>query len=515
MKRSVYLFAWIACFTGSAAFAQEPLPNLNLAFELYNDNGQNAPDLASPIACGSQLTMAPNSTKRIHCFATLSTDQGGRIGGWSISISGSGDSIRFGQNRCTKPCQSRQIFGDNAEGDEVFFQAPVPLQPPDSAECAGCNGFADKEPTDGPLAGMGAQGPGFVDGVALTIEIGRAVKLPVGKFRILSFWIEVKRGAATDPQQTVSLTYKDGLQATGNFTENSINVDTMAIGFEQGLTATGCNFIIPGGVVVEPCPATKDNGFYFGNNAKAATYAIGASDATFPISMRTKGDSLGFSMGVQRSGNNITFADDVVGQTNNQGDTVTIELLIIDTTGNTVKPTDLNTATGPTHAEKPVTKIEVGAALAAKTDDSLVSNLNPTVGGPGFTVGYVVDIGGSGEVIPATGTGDMCPAHEILIVTIGGVAPPTRFSRGDVNSDERINIADPIIAAQNIFLNRIILFNCQKMLDANDDGQLNGADPVALLNWIFLGANNLAAPFRTCGTDPTEDDLTCEASNCE
>ena len=49
-----------------------------------------------------------------------------------------------------------------------------------------------------------------------------------------------------------------------------------------------------------------------------------------------------------------------------------------------------------------------------------------------------------------------------------------------------------------------------------NDGTVNIADTIALLGYLFNSAPPPGAPFTTCGTDPTEDALDCEAfSPCE
>ena len=51
-----------------------------------------------------------------------------------------------------------------------------------------------------------------------------------------------------------------------------------------------------------------------------------------------------------------------------------------------------------------------------------------------------------------------------------------------------------------------------KSADTNDDGKIDLSDAVALLNHLFLGALPPPPPFPDCGTDGTEDGLSCESS---
>ena len=49
-----------------------------------------------------------------------------------------------------------------------------------------------------------------------------------------------------------------------------------------------------------------------------------------------------------------------------------------------------------------------------------------------------------------------------------------------------------------------------KTLDANDDGAIELVDGVLVFKAALFSAHPLVAPFPDCGTDPTEDELTCD-----
>ena len=114
---------------------------------------------------------------------------------------------------------------------------------------------------------------------------------------------------------------------------------------------------------------------------------------------------------------------------------------------------------------------------------------------------------------PAANGAD-CPLNEIVIIEVNNENLRNNFNRGDCDGNERINVTDAAICAQNIFFDRIRFFDCDDMLDANNDEKLDLQDPIAILNWVFLNAADLDAPFRTCGTDDDDDTLRCEQSNC-
>lgn len=81
------------------------------------------------------------------------------------------------------------------------------------------------------------------------------------------------------------------------------------------------------------------------------------------------------------------------------------------------------------------------------------------------------------------------------------------FVRGDSNGDSTLNIADPVMTLGHLFNSGPS--PCRDAMDGNDDGALNIADPVFVLTYLFSAGPNPAAPFPTCGLDPTPDALDC------
>ncbi len=80
------------------------------------------------------------------------------------------------------------------------------------------------------------------------------------------------------------------------------------------------------------------------------------------------------------------------------------------------------------------------------------------------------------------------------------------FKRGDVNTDNSVNIADAVSILAYLFAGGDELA-CADAADANDDGSVNIADAVTILAHLFAGAGDLPAPFGACGPDPTNDTL--------
>jgi hypothetical protein len=92
----------------------------------------------------------------------------------------------------------------------------------------------------------------------------------------------------------------------------------------------------------------------------------------------------------------------------------------------------------------------------------------------------------------------------------------TPFRRGDVDGNGRINISDALVAAQNIFLDRLVFFECDAMLDVTNDNQLDASDPIRILSWLFASDPSFAPPFVECSLeDPAQGlGLACNESNC-
>lgn len=92
--------------------------------------------------------------------------------------------------------------------------------------------------------------------------------------------------------------------------------------------------------------------------------------------------------------------------------------------------------------------------------------------------------------------------------------PPAEFRRGDINDDGTRNIADAVAGLVYLFGGGAAP-DCLDTLDCNDDGSNDISDVVSLLDFLFQGGNQPPAPF-TCGSDPTDDPISCETTqvNC-
>ena len=90
------------------------------------------------------------------------------------------------------------------------------------------------------------------------------------------------------------------------------------------------------------------------------------------------------------------------------------------------------------------------------------------------------------------------------------VIPEVEFSRGDVNSDDSVDIGDPVALLFFLYAGSVAPA-CQKAADTNDSGIVDQADVVSLLGYLFLEQAPPGAPFPGCSVDPTPDGMGCEA----
>ncbi|MEC9475648.1 MAG: HYR domain-containing protein [Planctomycetota bacterium] len=83
------------------------------------------------------------------------------------------------------------------------------------------------------------------------------------------------------------------------------------------------------------------------------------------------------------------------------------------------------------------------------------------------------------------------------------------FLRGDTNDDGTYDISDAIYILGYIFSGAADP-TCMDALDENDDGQIQIADAIYHFSALFMGGSPPAAPYDSCGVDPTPDSLDCE-----
>jgi hypothetical protein len=160
-----------------------------------------------------------------------------------------------------------------------------------------------------------------------------------------------------------------------------------------------------------------------------------------------------------------------------------------------------------------------GAPIPLRADDGLpdfeqapgIVFQNATSGPGAETIVFKDDALVAGEywflVSRDPGSADAPPAFARLCAMLSCGAS---FRRGYINGDAVVNVADAVS-----LLGYLFAFKpppaCLDAGDVNDDGKVNIADAVSLLGYLFASRPPPAAPFAACDSDPTPDDVTCDA----
>lgn len=117
--------------------------------------------------------------------------------------------------------------------------------------------------------------------------------------------------------------------------------------------------------------------------------------------------------------------------------------------------------------------------------------------------------------------GDPTAAAILMAIAdaFGGVyvdisSPLDQFSRGDVNLDGSVDVADAVYLLAAGYLPGSPQPACLDAADVDDNGEYEVlVDATALLQWVFVpGSAPLPPPTGSCGQDPTFDGLACFGS---
>jgi trypsin-like peptidase len=101
---------------------------------------------------------------------------------------------------------------------------------------------------------------------------------------------------------------------------------------------------------------------------------------------------------------------------------------------------------------------------------------------------------------------DECGSLEGPVWSFTTTSAPA-FRRGDPSPDGQINISDPIAVLFDLFAAEPV--GCREAADFDDNGTVDLSDVIGLLDSLFLGGVDPAAPFPGCGSDPSTDSLGC------
>jgi hypothetical protein len=145
----------------------------------------------------------------------------------------------------------------------------------------------------------------------------------------------------------------------------------------------------------------------------------------------------------------------------------------------------------------------VVATLAGDLDGETTTLFALEVGNPPVENLVVVDVPGPTQ-----------SAYPDVLDGIVTLVPGLQLVRGDANGNGSIEpLADAIVTLYFLFVSGSSV-TCLDALDCNDDAAVNLSDPILLLTWGFAMGSNLPAPFPECGSDPTDDLLSCDGSGC-
>src|SRR5690606_11041338 len=250
--------------------------------------------------------------------------------------------------------------------------------------------------------------------------------------------INISRGAALAGfagEDFLEFDLDPGVGGPGFFVGYVSNLDGSAnvipaTGPDQG---NGCplNELFVVEIGAAECPGYA---FYFGNQARVGEVDARGS-STFVLSSRNASALLGVQIGIRTTETNEGVVYQIVDDLGIDEDRL-VEPLMTDLMGASITPATPNTRLA---SSATVLSVARGAALVPFEDgDFFSADFEPGVGGPGFFVGYVSDLDGAANVIPAT-TGEGCDLNELLVVTIDGGAGPCpeyAFAFDDVTRPE-------------------------------------------------------------------------------
>jgi hypothetical protein len=152
--------------------------------------------------------------------------------------------------------------------------------------------------------------------------------------------------------------------------------------------------------------------------------------------------------------------------------------------------------------------IEPGRALAQARAEFLTLDMDPR-DIDGFRVAYDAKDAGPEGVFPRGDREGACIGLQFLRLELETEANRP-FLRGDSDADGSRGLTDAIHVLEWIF-RRGESPPCLQAADVNDDDRINILDPILLLQWLFVEApDRPPGPWWRCGGDVTDGRLSCE-----
>ena len=150
--------------------------------------------------------------------------------------------------------------------------------------------------------------------------------------------------------------------------------------------------------------------------------------------------------------------------------------------------------------------------VAVATYETVVEGLVGSKSGIRTTVGFRNGLGTGPPienlvVVDGQSVRPTLTEAEVLILPEGGV----EFRRGDLKADGVLTLDDVgfLVATLLAFEAMAPLDDCLDASDLDDDGTIGLVDLTTLVGTMFETGATPALPFRTCGADPTADEIPC------
>lgn len=167
-----------------------------------------------------------------------------------------------------------------------------------------------------------------------------------------------------------------------------------------------------------------------------------------------------------------------------------------------------------------VSSIETGFVnLGVVPSTTFVEGIVPTVEFSLATIHYRIVATGTFTALLQFCNGGTPPVENLLVVGIeeweavlgtGSIAVGESFLRGDANGNGSLSLGDAVLILAWLFANGTEPL-CVSAADSNDSETISLGDSLTILAVLFTAnAPTMAAPFPTCGLDPTPGDLGCQ-----
>lgn len=494
-----------------------------------------------PGLCDGLVQGVPGQVFEFEGYARLRTSQAG-VRGWSLSVSGEGGNIQFDETTiedCSLlagdgPCKLGVINSLNSPGiTGLVFDSPFVVNP-------------NLTPSAGPLSGGGPQGPGFVDGVAMTT----GETFGVGSYRIMQFRFQVTVPSVAAGPELVRLSFRDGLQGPGLAVINSASIEGLpTLENARGLAlGEDCTFLLdPQGVPDEPFILGFDiNGLNCGDTITGAPGQTLQFDGFATVGAEDPGVRA-WSIGFGGTGGDIEFDGPYTESCSFNGGDPDCKVEVINSSGNSISGIvfDATTVVDPTQSpsEGPLTGspqgpgvidgtvLTIGESVGAGTTRLIRFRFRVTIPQSGTSLVrlfYRDGLQGGGEIVennlsisgrPTIKPDALSPDDQLFLgsctflVRASGGDPDGPFRRGDSDGSGIVDITDSILGLSFLIFGTFDP-QCMDALDVDDNGVVDLTDFILELSFIILGTFDIPAPGpNNCGPDPNPDSLACLAND--